>query len=103
MCIGETVSDYYSIRQSMQSARGTRHRLIATGVQDRTIVGADETLSTPEFLQETDLSPLHESLQYAAEEDVEKALMNYVATLDPHLAVGYLRVAAVISAGRIIQ
>ena len=104
LAIGETVSDYYEIRRSMQSARHIRHVMHARGAE-RTIVGVAE-VEEPESggsLRGAELSPLHERLQYASADTVEPILMEYSSSLDPELAAGYLRVAAMIAAGQIIQ
>ena len=104
LAIGETVSSYYEIRRSMQSARHIRHIMNARGA-GRTIVGVAETEEPASggSLRGMELSPLYERLQYASVDAVESILMEYSASLDTELAAGYLRVAAMIAAGQIVQ
>ena len=101
--IGETVDDYHAIRRSMKSARHVRHLQIAAGKKGRRIAGVDENIAPSAFLSETELSPLYERLQYAAEEDVESIVTEYTESMDPALALGYLRVAALLAAQRMIH
>ena len=101
--VGETVTDYHQIRQSMKSARHVRHLQAAEGNRERKIVSGNEISSERTPISETDLSPLYERLQYASEDEVEPILMEYTRTLDPALAVGYLRIAGLLAARRIIR
>ncbi len=104
IAIGETVSDFHEIRRSMASARHARH--LQTRKQENTgriIIGANEETGRQMKLTEAELSPLYERLQYAAREDVESILTEYTQSMDPALALGYLRVAALLAARRIIQ
>ncbi len=103
LAVGEPVSDYYEIRASMRSARHVRHLVTAQGLGGRRIVGPGELQSDSPSLVETELSPLYERLRYAAAEEVEPILMDYTSSLEPSLAVGYLRVAALIAAQRIVH
>ena len=100
--VGETVDDYHTIRRSMQSARHVRHLQIAAGLRGRRIAGVDESTAAGGAVSEADLSPLNERLQYASEEDVEAIMTGYTASMDPALALGYLRVAAPLAARRMI-
>ncbi len=100
--VGETVDDYHLVRRSMQSARHVRHLETAAGHRGRRIAGVDEAAAQGAGLSEGDLSPLYERLQYASEEDVEKVMAGYAASMDPALALGYLRVAAPLAARRMI-
>jgi len=101
--IGETVGDYYDIRRSVQSARMLRHQADARERGEHRIIGVAEISRGGRAFSEADLSPLYDRLQYASADDVEPVLMEYAATLDPALALGYLRVAAVLTANRIVQ
>ena len=101
--IGETVDDYHAIRRSMKSARHVRHLQMAGERKGRRIVGVDETAAPHASLSEAELSPLYERLQYASAEDVEAIMTEYTNTMDPALALGYLRVAALMAAQRIIH
>lgn len=103
IAVGETVSDFHEIRQSMKSARHIRHLQSTESAGKRKIVSGTEIEGTRTPLSETELSPLYERLQYAAEEEVEPILTEYTRSLDPALALGYLRVAALLTARRIIQ
>ena len=102
IAIGETVGDFHDIRRSMKSARHTRHLSRAAEQTGRRIAGAGETGVSLPTLSETELSPLYERLQYASREDVEPILMEYTESMDSALALGYLRVAALLAARRII-
>ena len=102
IAIGEAVSDFHEIRRSMKSARHIRHLQSTEGKRERRIVSGNEIARrTP--IAETELSPLYERLQYATEEEVEPILTEYLSRLNPALALGYLRVAALLTARRIIQ
>ncbi len=101
--VGETVTDFHDIRQSMKSARHVRHLQSTAGMKERRIVSGNEAGSQRTPLSETDLSPLYERLQYASEEEVEPILTEYTRSLDPSLALGYLRVAGLLTARRIIR
>ena len=107
LSIGETVTDYYDIRRSMRAARHVRHAA-AHQSAGRRIIGVGEINDRPASLENLDLSPLNEKLQYAAASEVDTILAEYVDSLGPgaeglSLAMGYLRVAAVIAAQRIVQ
>ena len=107
LSIGETVSDYYDIRRAMQSARHLRH-MAARQSEGRRIIGVGELNDRPAALNNLDLSPLYEKLQYAAAGEIDTILAEYTDSLGPgaeglSLAMGYLRVAAVIAAQRIAQ
>ena len=101
--IGETVADFHSIRQSMKTARHARHLQNAERPVDHIIIGINEQKRTDNPLSETELSPLYERLQYASIGDVENILTEYSESMEPALAMGYLRVAALLAAQRIIQ
>ena len=103
LTIGETVDDFHAIRSSMKSARHIRHLQRAGGQKGRRIAGANEILNEPKSLSEAELSPLYERLQQTPERDVEAILTEYTATMDPALALGYLRVAALLAAQRMIH
>ena len=103
LSVGETVSDFREIRQSMKSARHVRHLQAAGGNSGRKIVSGNEAAGQRTPLSEAELSPLHERLQYASGDEVEPILTEYTRTLDPALALGYLRVAGLLAARRIIQ
>lgn len=105
LSIGETVSDYYDIRRSMQSARHVRH--VAAGQrEERRIIGVGELNDRTTTLDSLELSPLYERLQYAASGEVEAILAEYAGVLgggaEGGLAMAYLRVAAVIAARRLV-
>ena len=107
LSIGETVSDYYDIRRSMQSARYVRHAA-AGQKQGRRIIGVGELNDRLAALDNLDLSPLYERLQYASAGEVDAILAEYTGSLGSgaeglELAVGYLRIAAVIAAQRIVH
>ena len=87
----------------MKSARHVRHLQMAGERKGRRIVGVDETAAPHASLSEAELSPLYERLQYASAEDVEAIMTEYTNTMDPALALGYLRVAALMAAQRIIH
>ena len=101
--VGETVQDFHEIRKSMKSARHVRHLQNAEGPVDHIVVGVNEQKGADLPLSETDLSPLYERLQYAPAGSVEGILAEYSESLDPALALGYLRVAVLLAAQRIIQ
>ena len=107
LSIGETVADYYDIRRSMQSARHVRH--VATGQREgRRIIGVGELNDRTTMLDSLELSPLYERLQYASAGEVEAILAEYAGALGgdaegQDLAMGYLRVAAVIAARHIVS
>ena len=88
IAIGDTVTDFHEIRQSMKNARHARHLQGPEANEERKIIGVNETAGSRQPLSETELSPLYERLQYATEEEVE---------------LGYLRVAGLLAARRIIQ
>jgi len=100
--IGETVTDFGEIRRSMRSARHTRHLQGPENAPERKIIGVNEAAELKTPLSETELSPLYERLQYAAEEEVSMVLTEYTLKMDPALALGYLRVAGLMAARRII-
>ena len=100
---GDTVTDFREIRQSMKNARHARHLQGPETNEERKIIGVNETAGSRQPLSETELSPLYERLQYATEEEVEPILTEYTRSLDPGLALGYLRVAGLLAARRIIQ
>lgn len=101
--IGETVNDFHSIRQSMRTARHARHLQNAERPVDHIIIGINEQKGSDNPLPEKELSPLYERLQYAQTGSVEMILTEYSESMDPALALGYLRVAALLAARRIIQ
>ena len=101
--VGETVRDFHEIRQSMKSARHVRHLQMAGGGWEGKIVSGNEIAGQRTPLSETDLSPLYERLQYASEDEVEPILTEYTRSLDSTLALGYLRVAGLLTARRVIQ
>ena len=101
--VGDTVTAFRDIRQSMKNARHARHLQGAETNEERRIIGVNENMNQLSPLSETELSPLYERLQYATEEEVEPILTEYTRTLDPALALGYLRVAGLLAARRIIQ
>ena len=104
LSIGDTVTDYYDIRKSMQSARHVRHAAAGQGA-GRRIIGVEELDDETTTLDSLDLSPLYERLQYAPAEELDAILAEYTRSLDSgdgvELAMGYLRIAAVIAARRI--
>ena len=101
--IGETVDDFHSIRQSMKTARHARHLQNAERPVDHIIIGINEQKRADNPLSETELSPLYERLQYASAGNVESILTEYSERMDPALAMGYLRVASLLAARRVIQ
>ena len=103
LCIGRPVNDFYAVRQSMKSARHLRHLVMAETHSPRRIIGEGEVESRTKPVSERDLSPIYERLQYANAEQVEPILMEYASALEPSLAQGYLRIAALISAQKIVQ
>ena len=101
--IGDTVTNFHDIRQSMKNARHARHLQGPESNEERKIIGVNENSGHQLLLSETELSPLYERLQYASETEVEAILTEYTKSLDPQLALGYLRVAALMAARRIIM
>ena len=101
--VGDTVTDFHDIRQSMRNARHARHLQGPEANEERKIIGVNENAGQQTPLSETELSPLYERLQYATEEEVEPILTEYTRSMDPVLALGYLRVAGLMAARRIIQ
>ena len=101
--VGETVEDYHMIRQSMKTARHARHLQTAESLVDHRIIGVNEGKSAENPLSETELSPVYERLQYASAGSVDGILAEYTKSMDPVLALGYLRVAALMAARRIVQ
>ena len=101
--VGETVNDFHSIRHSMRTARHNRHLQNAEERVDHRIIGVNDRKGSDNPLSETELSPLYERLQYASAGDVEEILKDYSDKMDPALALGYLRVAALLAARRIIR
>ena len=91
--VGDTVTDFHEIRQSMKSARHARHLQSPEDRTERRIISVNESSGQQIPLSETELSPLYERLQYASEDEVEAILTEYTRSLDPTLALGYLRVA----------
>ena len=100
--VGETVEDFHELRRSMRSARHARHLLAADQTPGRRVNGADEESGKQTILTETELSPLYERLQYASRENVESILREYTESMDHEIALGYLRVAALLAAQRMI-
>ena len=103
IAVGETVTDFREIRQSMKSARHARHLQGPEVNEERKIIGVNENNTPQKPLSETELSPLYERLQYASGDEVEPILTEYTRSLDPALALGYLRVAGLLAARRIIH
>ena len=106
LSIGETVTDYFDIRRSMQSARHVRHAAAGRG-GGRRIIGVGELDDETTSLNSLELSPLYERLQYAPVEELDAILADYADLLGSgvegrELALGYLRIAAVIAAQRIV-
>ena len=106
LSIGETVTDYFDIRKSMQSARHVRHAAAGQG-GGRRIIGVGELDDETTPLNSLELSPLYERLQYAPAEELDGILSDYADLLGSgaegrELALGYLRIAAVIAAKQIV-
>ena len=106
LSIGETVTDYFDIRRSMQSARHVRHAAVGQG-GGRRIIGVGELDDETTSLNSLELSPLYERLQYAPVEELDGILADYADLLGSgaegrELALGYLRIAAVIAARQIV-
>lgn len=101
--VGDTVNDFHELRRSMRSARHARHLLAAEGTPGRRVTGANEETSKQTPLTEAELSPLYERLQYAARDNVEPILTEYTKTMEPDIALGYLRVAALLAARQMIH
>ena len=106
LSIGETVTDYFDIRRSMQSARHVRHAAAGQG-GGRRIIGVGELDDETHSLNSLELSPLYERLQYAPAEELDAILAEYADLLGSgmegrELALGYLRIAAVIAARQIV-
>ena len=106
LSIGETVTDYFDIRRSMQSARHVRHAAAGQG-SGRRIIGVGELDDETTSLNSLELSPLYERLQYAPAEELDAILADYADLLGSgaegrELALGYLRIAAVIAARQIV-
>lgn len=107
LSIGETVNDYYDIRRSMQSARHVRHAAAGQG-EGRRIIGVGELNDATTVLNSLELSPLYERLQYAPAAELDAVLSEYTGSLPDagggiELGMGYLRLAAVIAARRIVE
>ena len=107
LSIGETVTDYFAIRKSMQSARHVRHAAVGRG-GGRRIIGVGELDDETTSLNSLELSPLYERLQYAPAEELDAILADYADLLGSgaegrELALGYLRIAAVIAARQIVS
>ena len=107
LSIGETVTDYFEIRKSMQSARHVRHAAVGRG-GGRRIIGVGELDDETTSLNSLELSPLYERLQYAPAEELDAILADYADLLGSgaegrELALGYLRIAAVIAARQIVS
>ena len=106
LSIGETVTDYYDIRRSMQSARHVRHAAAGQGA-GRHIIGVGELDDRTTPLDSLELSPLYERLQYAPADELDAILDAYIGHLNTgggvELAMGYLRIAAVIAARHIVS
>ena len=103
IAIGETVDDFHAIRQSMKTARHVRHLQAGKPSEGHRVLGVNEGDGTQTALSEKELSPLYERLQYASTDAVETILTEYTESMEPGLALGYLRVAALLTAQRIIQ
>ena len=106
LSIGETVTDYFDIRRSMQTARHVRHAAAGQGA-GRRIIGVGELDDETTLLNSLELSPLYERLQYAPADELDAILAEYADLLGSgtegrELATGYLRIAAVIAARRIV-
>ncbi len=107
LSIGETVNDYYDIRRSMQTARHVRHAAAGQG-EGRRIIGVGELDNATTPLNTLELSPLYERLQYASARELDAVLSEYTERLGSgaegrELALGYLRIAAVIAARHIVS
>ena len=107
LSIGETVTDYFDIRRSMQSARHVRHAVQGQG-GGRRIIGVSELNDRTTQINSLELSPLYERLQYAPESELDGILSEYADLLGSgvegrELALGYLRIAAVIAARQIVS
>ena len=103
IAIGETVDDFHDIRKSMRSARHARHLLAAENTPGRRVTGVNEEGGRRTPLTEAELSPLYERLQYASMDQVEGILTEYTESMEPEMALGYLRVAALLAAQRMIH
>ena len=107
LSIGETVKDYYDIRSSMRSAGLVRHAAAGQG-EGRRIIGVGELNDPQAPLDSLELSPLYERLQYASAQELDGVLSEYSDLLGSGpegraLALGYLRIAAVIAARHIVS
>ena len=74
----------------------------------RRIIGVGELNDATTVLNSLELSPLYERLQYAPEGELDAILAEYTGSLPDsgggiELAMGYLRIAAVIAARRIVE
>lgn len=104
--VGEIVTDAEQIYRSMRSARHIRHVVMGGDPRDRSmrIVGVREMGDPPAALPDLNLQPLHEQLQYIDIHELPRVFSGYVASLgSAEVAMDYLRVEALMAAGRIVS
>lgn len=109
--IGETVDTFKGIRRSVTEARHVRHVVQARGGQGgmtQRIVGVRDVSNAPTSIAHLDIHPLHERLQYVSGDDMDTAFAEYMnslknAPMHSSLAMDYLRVEAMVTAGRIVR
>ena len=109
VCIGEPCESLEGVHNSMRSARHVRHILDAREEPfRRKIVGVQEMEDTPLKLQNLEIQPLYEQLQYIRAEDFDEVFRAYIRSIHeaaphPNLSEDYLRMEAVLTASRIVR
>ena len=109
VCIGEPCENLQGVHDSMRTARHVRHILDARNEPvHRKIVGVQEMEDTPLHLQNLEIQPLYEQIQYIRPEDFPEVFSSYIKSLlqaDMHTGVSehYLRMEAALTAARIVR
>ena len=106
--VGDTVDRLGLAADSMHTARPVRHVSAAAGISGFSAVGSREVQESGDVVQETDVRPLYERLQYAAAEEAESILQEYAASLGgteihSRMVDNYLRVETLMTASRILH
>ena len=106
--VGDAVERLGLAADSMHTARHVRHLSAAAGYGGFAAVGSRELAESDGTVQQTDVRPLYERLQYAAAEEAAPILEEYAASLGgaeihSRMVDGYLRVEALMTASRILH
>lgn len=107
--IGEPCEDLQGVHDSMRTARHVRHILDARNEPvHRKIVGVQEMEDTPLHLQNLEIQPLYEQIQYVKPEDFGDVFHAYIRSIyeaapHPELSDDYLLMEAALTASRIVR